>query len=472
MSDNEQAHNKLSQGKYFNTGNGPTLQIIDIGHAEYMALIDPDIAFWSLIPKDDIGKSLCASPFLSSYREKRDELESEIFNLRFNLKPSAVYFNPTDLCNLNCTYCYIPENTRKNGGNMTLENLRFSFEKMKEFFSKNGPEDTIPQIIFHGAEPLMNRDAVFTIIDEYKDNFQFGIQTNSTLMDDYAIDFLTSKDICIGLSLDGPDTDIADRLRVTWSGDGVSRKVIETIKKLEGYENFSVICTATTENMHKLPEIVEYFHELKVPCCMLNPVRCTLQKARTVKPDDSSFAVHYLQALTRSFELYKQTGRKLVIANFANIILSLIAPSARKLMCDISPCGGGRCFFAVAANGDLFPCSEFIGLSEFKGGNIFKNDLSNVMNSDAFKMIRDRKTEVIDPCSRCAIRHFCGAPCPAEAHEMRGGMNQRGAFCELYEEQVRFALRLIAEENEDAFLWNNWDRETVTSFDVSTSCRL
>src|SRR5665647_853665 len=111
MTDTTQVYKKLSQGNYFNTGNGPTLQIIDIGHADYLALIDPDIAFWSLIPKNDVGISLCDGPFLSSYKTKRQELETEINNLRFNLKPSAVYFNPTDLCNLNCTYCYIPENT-------------------------------------------------------------------------------------------------------------------------------------------------------------------------------------------------------------------------------------------------------------------------------------------------------------------------------------------------------------------------
>lgn len=38
-------------------------------------------------------------------------------------------------------------------------------------------------------------------------------------------------------------------------------------------------------------------------------------------------------------------------------------------MCDISPCGG-RTFFALAADGGLYPCSEFIGLAHFNGGNL------------------------------------------------------------------------------------------------------
>ena len=43
-------------------------------------------------------------------------------------------------------------------------------------------------------------------------------------------------------------------------------------------------------------------------------------------------------------------------------LIGILAPTARRLMCDISPCGGGRAFFALAADGGLYPCSEFIGL--------------------------------------------------------------------------------------------------------------
>jgi uncharacterized protein len=167
---------------------------------------------------------------------------------------------------------------------------------------------------------------------------------------------------------------------------------------------------------------------------------------------------YYLKALDRSFELYKKTGRRLVVANFANIVLSILAPSARKLMCDISPCGGGRCFFAVSAQGNMFPCSEFIGLKKFQGGNIFKTDIGTILKSNPFKIVTGRKVEDIKPCANCAIRHFCGSPCPAEAYEMKGSMQNPGAFCELYEEQVRYAFRTIADGKQNAFLWDNWEK--------------
>ena len=115
----------------------------------------------------------------------------------------------------------------------------------------------------------------------------------------------------------------------------------------------------------------------------------------------------------------------------------------------------------------MFPCSEFIGLPKFKGGNLFKDNIGKVLDTPAFREVTERKVEDIEPCNRCAIRHFCGSPCPAEVHEINGDMNHTGAFCEFYEEQTRYAFRLIADGKADDFLWDDWDKGAKTIFDVS-----
>jgi hypothetical protein len=81
----------------------------------------------------------------------------------------------------------------------------------------------------------------------------------------------------------------------------------------------------------------------------------------------AAFAAAYLLALERTYERYQQTGRKLVVANFANVILGVVEPTARLLMCEISLCGGGRCSFVADTYGDLSPLSEFIGLAKLQG---------------------------------------------------------------------------------------------------------
>ncbi len=430
-----------------------------------MAVVEPETAFWSLVRKGSLADALSAgSELLNEYNKKAASFTQEMDLLRDGLKPSAVYFNPTEMCNLDCPYCYIPQDMRRDGKHMSEEDLIRALGLYKEYFDKTLPEGVQPQIIFHGAEPLLNRDAVFAGIEKFASDFRFGVQSNGTLLDGSAIDFLTGRNVSIGISIDASSEIIAKKTRRNWDGQGVQKKVVEAMERLRGYEGWSVICTVTSENMAHLSELVEFLHCNEVPTSLLNIVRCTLPSSLEVKPDDAQASKHFIKALDMSYDLFVATGRKLPIANFANILLSILAPTARRLMCDISPCGGGRCFFAMAPNGDLFPCSEFIGLKEFKGGNLFKGGVEGAMASSQFGRVTGRRVEDITPCRTCAIRHYCGAPCPAEACERNGSMESVGAFCEFYEEQVRYAFRLIADNKQEAFLWDGWDSETKSTF--------
>ncbi len=337
------------------------------------------------------------------------------------------------------------------------------------YFRGHMPEERLPQVIFHGAEPLLAREAIFAGIEAYGDRFRFGVQTNATLLDEEAVSFLTSRGVGVGLSLDGPVAEIADRTRRKWSGVGVFDHVVRAMDLLEGYPGYNVICTMTTENLPHLTGMVEFLHGRKAPACMLNVTRCTLPGARKVRGEDADVATAYIAALERTHELYLETGRKLVVANFANILIAILAPTARRLMCDISPCGGGRSFFALAPGGDLFPCSEFIGVPAFNGGNLFRQPIEDIIDSAPFQRVIGRKVEDIAGCGACVIRHFCGSPCPAEAHEMNGGMTQKGAFCAFYEEQVRYALRLIADGRHEDFLWDGWDEGAETACNIGAN---
>ena len=442
---------------------------VDIGHPVYAAVTDPDTAFWALVDKQRIAEATAAdTPLMREWREKAEDFRRELHGLRFGLTPSGVYLNPTERCNLNCTYCYLPSQQRSKGSHMPAEKLIAALDTLRSYFRSVMPEGRLPRAIFHGAEPLMNRDAVFSAIEHFGSDFAFGLQTNGTLLDDSAIDFLTSRNVSIGLSLDGPLAEITDATRKTWGGKSVHDKVLKAMDKLRGYGSWSVITTCTTENLAHLTRIVELFHAHEVPTCMLNTVRCTLPGARDVRPADADLGKALFAALDRSHALYRQSGRKLVVANFANILIGILAPTARRLMCDISPCGGGRAFFALAADGSLYPCSEFIGLPRFNGGNLFApNGIESALNSDAFKTVTARNVDTFSPCGECAVRHFCGSPCPAEAYEMNGGMDRIGAFCEFYKAQVNYALRLIADGIADDYLWDGWDDGTETVFHLA-----
>jgi uncharacterized protein len=147
-------------------------------------------------------------------------------------------------------------------------------------------------------------------------------------------------------------------------------------------------------------------------------------------------------------------------------------------MCDISPCGGGRCFLTITASGEMIPCGEFIGIRGFSGGNIFKNSLTHAMRSLPFRQVRARIVEDIPECNICVFRNFCGAPCPAELYALDKtsrlpykhqhgeasdrektygfkGMYRKAVFCEFYKEIINYAFKLISDKKEKYLFRNN-----------------
>ncbi len=446
-----------------NSGYGPRFSVLDIGLEEVVAVIEADTAFWALVETGELTRAL-RGELVAKYEDERQSFQQEMHAFRYELRPSAVYFNPTERCNFNCSYCYLPEDLRRSGQTMTPDDLHRGLEILRDYFRRHLPETTKPQLVFHGSEPLLCREAVFEAIETFSDDFVFGIQTNGALLDDEGSEFLRDRGVGIGLSLDAPDPDTADSLRHAWGGKGAFHHLLGLIDRLADYPGFNVITTVTHRNVTLLPTLVDFYAEHGVRTVMLNPVRCTQKGGAELKPDDGVLAHYFCAALDRTRQLREETGQKVVIANFANMLAAILGPTTRRLMCDISPCGGGRCFFAVSAVGDVFPCSEFIGLAGFSGGNLFHDPLPAILESRPFRDVTSRVVEAIEPCRSCAIRHYCGAPCPAEVRAFAGTLSAPAPYCRFYEQIVRYAFRTIARGDELGFLWDSWDRETLETF--------
>jgi uncharacterized protein len=265
------------------------------------------------------------------------------------------------------------------------------------------------------------------------------------LLEKEDVEFIKKYRIGIGISLDADQADINNRSRITKKGDGNFQKAVQALNWFRGYEGLNVICTVTKYNMDRLSALVRFLHNKKVPCVLLNPVRLTQKNAVKLKPDDMVFAKSLIKAVETAMKLSQKSGRQIVVGNFANVILAIISPTARRMMCDISPCGGGRTFLTVTAEGDMVPCGEFISMKEYSGGNIFKTSISKAMDSKQFREIRSRTVEKIEECDICDFRHICGSPCPAEMHA-RGNMYQKTAFCGFYKETIKYAFKMIAED--------------------------
>ncbi len=422
-----------------NNNRGLSFSNID---TDWKLTLDPENIFWSLLPRNN-GDFMLPDDLISLYKKEREHLDTEMHNFRFNEPLNCVYIDPTDRCNANCPYCYIPSKIRKHGTQMTWEQLDTALSKIADHFKSAKKK---PVIVFHAAEPLLVKDILFGAIKKYHKKMLFGIQTNALLLEKEDVDFIKKYRVGIGISLDASTAEVNNLSRVSRKGEGNFKKAVQALDWFEGYEGLNVICTVNKYNVDKLSDLVTFLHSKKVPMVLLNPVRLTQKRSEQVKPGDKVYAENLIKAVDTAMALTKKTKRQIVIGNFANVILAIISPTARRMMCDISPCGGGRTFLTVTADGSMVPCGEFIGMKEFSGGNIFRTSIDKAMNSKPFKQIRERMVEKIEECNTCDFRHICGSPCPAEMYA-RGNINKKAVFCDFYKEIIVHAFRMIAEDN-------------------------
>ncbi len=424
----------------------PDLRLHDI-NGELSLLLDTENVFWALGKKGASPDNLVDN-IVSLYQQKKAELDPEISHFRQKIDLSAVYINPTDRCNGRCPYCYIPQEVREDGINMEPQHLDILLRKIKDYHNDNNTEKgKKPVIVFHGSEPFIVKDNLFAAIETHGKDMLFGIQTNATFLEKKDVDFLIKNRVSVGLSLDSVSQNGNLKTR-SMQGQGQKDaylSVMDALEWFEGYQGLNVITTVTNLNVHELPQMIEFLHAKKVSAVLLNPVRTTAPDSIKLKPDNRQFWRYFKQAVDNALDLTINTGKKIVIANFTNTILAIIAPTARRLMCDITPCGAARRFFAIMADGKSVPCGEFIGLKEFHGHNLLDESIEDALSHEKFVEVRSRVVEKIEKCSECIYRNICGVPCPAEIYAASGSLNKISTYCGFYKEMINYAFKLVAE---------------------------
>lgn len=404
-------------------------------------LLDPDRVFWALVARDVDG---VRSEAAALHSQVAAQLGSRLDRFRLATHVTALYVNPNDACHADCRYCYIPPEIRRHGTRMDRAQLELVLLKARDHFSRVDLGGRKPVVIFHGSEPLATKDVVFWAIERYADTFSFGLQTDGVLLTDEDVAFLRKMRVSVGISLDSHDPKVHSYLRRAPGGETAFDKTVRAIEGFAGYPNLNVVTTITKHNVQDLPDLVDFLHGLGVPVALMNPVRASQSYARAFQPDCDALLDAFTKAVLRALDLSEHSGQPILIGDFSNLVLAIVAPEGRRLMCDITPCGGGRCFLAITGSGEMIPCGEFQGLPGFSGGNIFRNSIEDALGSVPFQQVRGRIVERIPKCRDCAIRHICGAPCPAEAYGLSGDMLQPSPYCEFYQGLVKLAFELIA----------------------------
>jgi uncharacterized protein len=173
---------------------------------------------------------------------------------------SMVVVQPTAFCNINCTYCYLPDRNSKHVMAQSTVTRLFS-----EVFASGfaGPEIIV---LWHAGEPMaapisFYREAFATIerLRPPSVSVKHSFQTNGTLVTaDWCRLFLECG-VGIGVSIDGP-REIHDRNRKTRSGRGTFDKTLAGIHCLQ--QNgvpFHALSVLSSESLAMPDEMLAFY---------------------------------------------------------------------------------------------------------------------------------------------------------------------------------------------------------------------
>lgn len=346
-------------------------------------------------------------------------------------------------CNLRCKYCFAA--TGDFGGGRTVMSAEIG-KKAIDFLINASSNRKNLEIDFFGGEPLLNFDVVKEVIGyalrketEYNKKFKFTLTTNAVLLNEEHKKYINEHIQNIVLSLDGRK-DTNDRMRFRVDGSGTYKDILPKIKDLaesRNQDNYYVRGTFTRENLDFSQDVLhladEGFQQVSV-----EPVVAAKGSGYDIRDEDLPVIFNEYEKLASKYVERKKTGRGF---NFFHFMIDLSqGPCVAKRL---KGCGSGHEYVAVTPDGDIFPCHQFVGMDEFKMGNV--ND--GVMDSGIQSKFKNSNIYSKNECRNCWAKFYCSGGCAANAYQFNQDINIPYRIgCELEKKRVECALWIKAQE--------------------------
>ena len=371
----------------------------------------------------------------------------ELFTEDINSVPSfksfgivkSLCFMVAQDCNLRCKYCFGDAGTF---GHRAIMSEDIGIAAVDFLIKKSGIRKHC-EIDFFGGEPLLNFKTVQAVTEYVRSRekttnkiFKLTLTTNGMLLDDKKISWLNENNISVVLSLDGRKK-IHDAMRPDISGNGSYERVIKNFKNLvesRGGENYYLRGTYTNKNLDFAEDVLSIadngFNILSVEPVVLKDSELAL----TEKDLPRIFAEY--DKLT---EIYLSRYREGNGFNFFHFNVDLNnGPCVAKRL---AGCGAGHEYFAVAENGDLYPCHQFVGRDKYKLGDIF----NGVTAEHWTKYFRDSNVLTKSKCKDCWAKFFCSGGCHANADLFNGDIREPYEIgCEIQKKRLECAIYVQA----------------------------
>lgn len=324
---------------------------------------------------------------------------------------SSLYIETTELCNLNCKYCYNKPAYK--------DERDLSADSMFKVIDDLAKHDMHPNVMLSGGEFLMRKDSRKIIDHLTKNSPSVAIATNGVLLSDETIKFIKQyENVFIQVSLDGM-TDQDNRYRGIKSERIIS--VLNKMIKADMYSRLSIRMTIHKANWRNIEKMLLF--------CKKNHIelRLSFMCFSNWRPESKEY-------LLETNEIYQ--------------VFCIVDKFNETYNCNFQLpdiCVGGECglmneqgslAIKIDVKGDIYACQAGQS-SNFLLGNLSQTSVYDCTKPANLKIIRNkiilRKHLLQEKCATCSLKEDCIGRCVAHIE------NEEGSFYTC-SERYRFAF--------------------------------
>jgi radical SAM protein with 4Fe4S-binding SPASM domain len=358
---------------------------------------------------------------ISELKKLKNAFSSQI--LGYVDHPANAFIEVNYDCVLRCKMCQLWTTDFKKyriGDGKVLS--QDEIEKIIDKFASAG----IKEIAFLGGEPFLRKDLCDLVAYcKVKKLSTFTVSNGYLIGEDLADRIVRSGLDLLAISIDGPNSEIHDRIRGVNGSFDRAVKAITLIKKrqkelLTERPLTGIACTVSSNNFLVLPDMVDLAKSLDVGTVRFQYIsvidRSTVEQTDQMM-GEQVVGVHNFVGIPPSYLVPKEH-----LAKLEDVIAEIRKRAGTQVECGIEPvffnkdkrfvengtfpvwdCNVPWSQAFVTPTGDLIPCPMF---PDYKLGNIREKSFEQIWNGRRARGIRKRLSRGLPPiCQKCCFIH-------------------------------------------------------------------
>jgi uncharacterized protein len=347
-----------------------------------------------------------------------------------------IVVQPTPFCNINCSYCYLPD---RNATTVIEQSTITSL--FTQLFASGWIRSGLT-VIWHAGEPLVVPHSfyqtAFEAIEALRPKslqLRHSIQTNGMLITREWCDLFKKWNVGVGVSIDGPKP-LHDAHRVTRSGRGTFDKTIAGIRLLKREEvPFHVISVLGTAGISAPQVMLDFYEAEGIEDICFNVEESEGAHVSGLFASDDAQA-GFRRFLSDFWRLSRRSGKIRFLREIDGMLPRVFRPETNVMQnSQVEPFG----MINVDCHGNVSSFSpELLGLKNpdydnFIVGNINTQSLHEMRSSRSMMAMSRDIAAGVEACrAQCEYFSVCGGGAPINKLTENGSFRgTRTAFCSL-----------------------------------------